>query len=71
MQKTASLNFCTPEGRRKKSLRLIFALRKADAKNRLAYFFHSGRQMQKTASLIFFTPEGRRKKPLRLIFALR
>ncbi|OQY60488.1 MAG: hypothetical protein B6245_01120 [Desulfobacteraceae bacterium 4572_88] len=42
---------------------------KADAKNRLAYFFHSGRQTQKTASLNFCTPE--RKSLLHfLIFSL-
>ena len=61
MQKTASLNFCTPEdglrGLRgffweecKKPLRLIFALRRMD------YGDFFGR-MQKTASLNFCTPE--------------
>ncbi|QTA85741.1 Uncharacterized protein dnm_017550 [Desulfonema magnum] len=67
LQKTASLNFCTPAFC-KKPLRLIFALR-LSAKNRFALFLHSG-FLQKTASLNFCTPAFC-KKPLRLIFALR
>jgi len=46
MQKTASLNFCTPDSfySCKKPLRSIFALRTVfiHAKNRFAQFLHSG-----------------------------
>jgi len=86
VQKTASLNSCTPDNNLfvlcKKLLRSIFALRTTIflccAKNRFAQFLHSGQQsfcvVQKTASLNFCTPDNNLfvlcKKLLRSIFAL-
>jgi len=70
VQKTASLNFCTPDNLFgmlcKKPLRSIFALRTiflgCCAKNRFAQFLHSGQSfwdvVQKTASLNFCTPDN-------------